>query len=271
LEFRIALVLLASVIAAITDIKKGLIYDKLTLPLIVVGILLNIFDFNIYYFAIPLVVFILFAILYYLGKIGGGDVKLFVAASMLLPFYNNQIFIIPALFFSALFSVVFLSVYYTIKYFRTGIDLKKNKKNILQASLLGLFILAYGIFMVSSNALTINSALVITIPLLIALPFLAFQAGIREKFFLKYVSLAELEEDEIIAKDFFEQKNNFKQFSSKGIISEADKDALKKAGIDKVPVYRGLPPFAPFFLVGIILALLFPDFLNLLFISPLYN
>ncbi|PIU21444.1 MAG: hypothetical protein COT15_02355 [Candidatus Diapherotrites archaeon CG08_land_8_20_14_0_20_34_12] len=265
IEFRIALLLLAAIIATVTDLKKGLIYDNLTIPLIAIGIILNIFDFNIYNFAIPFFVFAFFGILYYLGKLGGGDVKLFIAASILLPFYNGQIFLIPALFFSALFSVVFLSVYYTVKYARTGVDIQKNKKNILQAAVLGILIIFYAFFMISSNILVLSSALLITVPLLFALPFLAFQSGIRERFFLKYVFLSELEEDEIIAKEFFENKEMFK---TKGIITEEDKQKLKQLNIDKVPVYRALPPFAPFFLIGIILALLFPDFLSLSYIMP---
>lgn len=262
LEIRFAILLLVCVLAAITDLKKGLIYDKITLPAIGLGIILNILDFNIYNFAIPFLVFIFFLILYYFGKLGGGDVKLFLAVSLLLPFYNNQIFIIPALFFSALFSVIFLSVFYTVKYIKSGIDLQKNKKGILQAAVLAILILAYGFFMLFTNTLSLNSVLLITIPLLFAMPFLAFQGGIREKFFLKYVSLADLEEDEIIAKEFFENKE---MFQAKGIITEDDKTKLKQLNIDKVPVYRGLPPFAPFFLMGIILALLFPNFLGLLF------
>lgn len=268
MELRIAILLFACIIATITDIKKGLIYDKITLPAIGLGIILNVFDFNLLNFAIPLFVFIFFAILYYLGKIGGGDVKLFAASSLILPFYNNQIFIIPALFFSALFSVVFISVFYTIKYVRTGIDFQKNKKNILQASLLSLALVIYFIFTISSNLLPTQSMFFILIPIIFALPFLAFQQGIRERFFLKYVSVDALEEDEIIAKEFFESQAIFK---TKGIITEKDKIKLKQMNIDKVPVYQGLPPFAPFFLLGIILALLFPDFLSLLFVAPLYS
>ena len=69
-----------------------LIYDKLNYVMIEFGVLLNIYvgvfanfmDMTIY-FVIALAVFAVCYLLYYTGKLGGGDVKLFVGISLLLP------------------------------------------------------------------------------------------------------------------------------------------------------------------------------------------
>ena len=42
------------------------------------------------------------------------------------------------------------------------------------------------------------------------------------------------------------------------------KKILKELKVSKVPVYRDLPKFAPFVLLGVVLALLLPNFFNVL-------
>ncbi|MDO8427779.1 MAG: A24 family peptidase [Candidatus Diapherotrites archaeon] len=266
LLIREIVLLLGLILASYFDIRKRIIPDKLNYALAGFGIILNFFDFNWIQFIFPVFVFAFFAVIYYLGKIGGGDVKLFTATAFLLPIYNNQFFLIPALFYSALISVIFLSVYYVLKYMSKGIDWNENKKGIQQAVVLGLFLVVYaGVFYFWGK---LNSSMVILffVPLLFGLVFMAFQQGIKKHFFLKQVQVSALEEDEVIAKEFLpiSVSKNF-NFSVKGIVTEEDKQKLKELNILEVPIYRDLPPFAPFFLMGCILAFGFPSLLNDLF------
>ena len=112
LLLREIVLFLGLILASYFDIRKRIIPDKLNYALAGFGIILNVFDFSLFYFIFPILVFVFFAVIYYLGKIGGGDVKMFTATAFLLPVYENQFFLIPALFYSALASVIFLSVYY---------------------------------------------------------------------------------------------------------------------------------------------------------------
>ena len=92
----IIIAVIACVYASYSDLKEGVIRNKLTFPLIALGILLN----AIYVFTTAASIFLLiecvvvtgviFALGYIFWKMGawaGGDVKLFTALAALLPFY----------------------------------------------------------------------------------------------------------------------------------------------------------------------------------------
>lgn len=97
----IIIALVACIYASYSDLKEGVIRNKLTFPLIALGIVLNgiyIFtnfgDVWLFIKAIVIVAFI-FIIGYVLWKMGawaGGDVKLFTAIAALIPFYAISIY-----------------------------------------------------------------------------------------------------------------------------------------------------------------------------------
>jgi Flp pilus assembly protein protease CpaA len=262
---RAAAIILASGAAAYTDYKTGLIYDYITYPLIGLGILINLFDANpVYSLGLGGIVFAMGLILYYLGKLGGGDVKLFTGLALALPFYGSSIFVVSALFFAAITAVVFFGLYYFLKYWRQGIDFKENSQGIKRASMLAAFVGVYFIFMHSLGWISQGFILVL-IPLFIALLFLASEKGIRRQFFLKSVSLQELDQDELIAWEFLsEDLKKSLDLKVKRIIGEKEKAKLKSLGLNEVLIYRELPRFGPFIFVGVLLALLMPDFFLLL-------
>jgi preflagellin peptidase FlaK len=97
----------ACIYASYTDLKRGIIPNKLTFPLIAIGIVLNgIYAFMIGEFLFILVCVVVTGVIFGLGylfwKMGawaGGDVKLFTALAALIPFnpflVNYQIFQVP--------------------------------------------------------------------------------------------------------------------------------------------------------------------------------
>jgi hypothetical protein len=96
---------------------------------------------------------------------------------------------------------------------------------------------------------------------------LALEKGIRKNFFLKKINLSELEEDEVIAAEFLDEKTRKAlELKTKGILGEKEKNKLEKAGIKEILVYRNLPPFAPFVFIAIIIILALPEITGLLFI-----
>jgi archaeal preflagellin peptidase FlaK len=92
----IIVAILACVYASYSDLKKGIIPNKLTFPLIGLGIILNgiyaIMIGEIWFIVVCAVVTgVIFALGYLFWKMGawaGGDVKLFTALAALLPFYS---------------------------------------------------------------------------------------------------------------------------------------------------------------------------------------
>ena len=262
---RGAAALVASAAGAYTDYKTGLIYDYITYPLIALGVLLNLFEPNPFLaLSVGVIVFLIGLALYHLGKLGGGDVKLFTGLAFILPFYGSAPFIVNVLFFSALTAVVFFGIYYLLKYIRSGIDFQENREGIKRSALLSVFVGAYFVY-VSALGWLSGGMLLVLVPLVLSLLFLAFEKGIRKQFFLKSVALKDLEEDEPIAWDFLDgnlQKSlNLKL---KRVIGEQEKRRLAQLGLKEVLVYRELPRFGPFIFVGVVLTLLMPDFFSLL-------
>jgi len=258
LLLREAAVLIASATGAYTDFKTGYIYDWITVPLILLGAGIDIFEKDYSGLAIGAAVFAIGFALYYAGKIGGGDVKLYAGIALMLPYYNG-IFVLSAALLAALSAVVFFSTYYTIKYLRRGIDLKYNEAGIRRAIMLLIIIGAYMYFLLGSGFAGSGYIALVGVPILFGTVFLALERGIRKEFFLQKVRTESLEDDEIIALDFMDgDKVKKMQAGFKGVIGEKEKKEMIGAGIDEVMVYRNLPRFGPFIFLGVLLAILMP-------------
>ena len=258
-----AILIIGTAIGAATDAKTGYIYDWITYPMILLGIILAIIQQQWINLEIATALFAILFITYKLGKIGGGDVKLFSAIATLNP-TNEPMFLFATMFFAAISAIIFYSVYYTSKYLRNGGNLKENKKGITKALIFGAIILIYFALLLGYGMMRTESTLLIAIPLVFGLLFVAFQEGITKKFFEAKITLQKLEEDEVIAEGRNSEKI-IKLLKGKQLIGEKEKAILKKAGVKAVYVLRKLPPFGPFILIGIIAALTQPDFLFFLF------
>jgi len=269
LLLRGAAVLIASAIAAYTDYKTGLIPDKITYSLIALGAVLLVFDFNFQAVLIAGAVFAIGYVFYYAGKFGGGDVKLFTGIALILPVLGGQVFVITILFAASAFAAVWMGAYYAIKYFRAGINFRENRTRIILAGAVGIVVSALLALSVSAGRISLFAAVAMGVPLLFALLFVALERGVRRVCFLKRVKLGALDEDDIIAIEFLDKGQAGKlgkmfRAGLKGIIDEKAKRGLEKLGIKEVPVYRNLPRFGPFILVGVVIALIMPDLLFLI-------
>ncbi len=266
LLLRQVILLAGCTAAAYTDAKTGLIVDKITYPMIAAGIALNLLEAEWVFLVAGAAVFAIGYAIYYMGKIGGGDVKLFTGIVFLLPVLQGKIFILNALFAACILAVSFYSTYYVAKYARKGIDWQRNRKSTRKALFFGAGIAAYLSAITYMQIVAWQTAAILAMPLMLALLFLAFEKGIRHRFFLKEVKLQNLEEDEVIATEFLNQKTKKTlNLKLKGVFGEKEKAMLQSIGVKTVPVYRGMPPFAPFILLGCIIAILQPDLLGLLF------
>jgi len=253
--------ILGTLIGAITDTKTGYIYDWLTYPMILIGIITSISLQQINNLIIAGTIFVALFIIYKLGKIGGGDVKLFTAITLLNP-YNDLNFIITTIFISALLSMIFYSTYYIIKYVRNGINFEKNKESIIKAIILGIILLAYMIVAVLNNLFTLQKAIILAIPFALGIIFLAFQNEIKENFFEKKIKLSEVEEDEILSNNNSEKILTL--LNNKQLLEEKEFQLLKKHKIKEIKVMRNLPKFAPFIFLGTLTATYIPEIITII-------
>jgi len=268
LLLRQAIVLLASAVSAYTDWKTGMVFDKITYPLIAVGAILNLLEQQWLGFALGAAVFAIGYAFYFSGKIGGGDVKLFTGIALVLPFFGNAIFLLNSLFVSAVAAVVVFTAYFAGKYLlKNGLNFKENRKGMLTALLFGAVLLLYLFFIFQMRILSLLSIIMIAIPLLFGLIFFAFEKGIRKEFFLKKIKITALEEDELFASEFEKEETvKLLGLKFKGVLGKDEIAKLKKAGIKEVLVYRDAPRFAPFFFIGCLVAMIFPNLLELFFL-----
>src|SRR3989338_361567 len=104
--------------------------------------------------------------LYWIGKIGGGDVKLFIGIALAMPFAGNYPFILLVLFAASLCSVAVISVQYVVAYALKGIDWKENRENTKRAVLFAIVFIAYFFLLGQQSAITPLGIALLGVPLL---------------------------------------------------------------------------------------------------------
>ncbi len=246
---------------AITDAKTGYIYDWITIPMIVLGILISLLSGSWTNILVAIGLFIVLYGAYYFGKIGGGDVKLFVGIALLNPF-NDFLFLVGIMFIAGISSLLFYSIYYLTKYFlkKKGKIKIPNKKNLWKTILLFGMLIIYFYFGMAAGFFDLTTILFIGLPLIAGLLFFMLQDEIKKEFFEKRISLEKLEEDEVISMNSNTQKI-LDLFKTKQIIGELEIIKLKKMKIKSVVVLRKLPAFGPFIFIGVLISILFNGFL----------
>lgn len=97
---RIIPAIIICTIAAVLDIKKGKISDKITYPAIIIGIILNLYLSTgmLKTLLIPTIAFFFGVVMNKIGLWGGGDVKLFTMLVAFLPGFVIQLFLFPLFF-----------------------------------------------------------------------------------------------------------------------------------------------------------------------------
>lgn len=255
-------IFIGTLIGGATDAKTGYIYDWITYPMIIVGALLSIAQLQWFNLISGVILFVGLFIIYKLGKLGGGDVKIFTAIAFLNPF-NEINFLITLGFFAAISSLVFYSVFYSIKYIRIGFVKEDNVEGIRSALFLGAALIAYFLVMLQSGLIQISFVILVGIPFLLGIIFIALQGGIKKEFFEKKIKLKDLEEDEVISEN--NNKKILKLLKGKFLLGNKEIKLLEKNKIRSVIVLRDLPKFGPFIFLGTVFALLSPNFFMLLF------
>ncbi len=240
--FKQLIILFFTSIASFQDIKEREVSDILNYSFLFFSLLLIIYlqEYTSIFYAS--LVFLIGYLLYRKGIIGGGDVKLLTATSLLLPFYNQRFLILDIVFLAILLTSLALSPN-LIKYLRKKKikAIKENKTNLFSSSIF--FLALVFIFLTLSLPLTPTNIL-LSLLVLLAIIYSGFEKGVRKMFYLKEISINQLQEDEIV-----ETENLPKEFQN-NFLTRKEFNQLKKLGYKKLKVYRNLPPLVPFIFIA---------------------
>jgi len=279
LILKIVLVLLACGIAAYTDYKTGLIQNWLTYPLIGMGVLILIFESFIlpiklglnYLLTVILIGILIYGIGYFLykyGKLGGGDIKLFIGIHLVFPYYLGQVVILWLLIIASLLSVFVVSVSYLYK-LKQKLKLRGLYKILLTRKLI--FLKSFVIFIiffifVYLFVLKFHESwlyFLILLPILFGLKLMVFEPEVRKYIYLKQKKVSDLEDGDVLALDFIKKNLLIKlKLTGKNIIEESDIKRIKRIrGIKVIPIYDFLPRFGTYIFLGLVIVLLFGKFI----------
>lgn len=261
---RILVLLLACALAAYFDYKTGYIYDWISYPLIAIGLIINIFTYSfkslipIVLIAVGIYLFGYFA--YYFGKIGGGDIKLFIGIHMILPYLSGQLFILWVIIAASLLSVLFVSIFYCFKLSKkikiTKKLLQKKRKMIFTSAFLFLLFLAFVIF--ATTISDFPKIVYIAIPpMFFGSAVMIFEEEIKKYIYLRQKPIAKLDEGDVFASEFATKELIAKLGLGKRTVLE--KEDIKRAKLLKLkalPIFDNLPRFGIYILLGVISVLI---------------
>jgi Flp pilus assembly protein protease CpaA len=269
LIIRIIILLFALVFAAYTDYKSGFIHNWLNYSLAIIGLILNIFTYsfvtNLNIILGCVFIFGIGYIIYYFGKIGGGDIKLFIAINLILPIYYNQPFVLFVLLFSCLFSVIIVSLIYIFKLFKkikfTNKFLKNKIPDILKSFFIFIIFVLFMHFSIKFGSLP-NYFYYSLIPIFLGVFIMIFQEEIKKYIYLQTLPLSKIEDGDVIAIEHISKTLLEKlKLGKRQVIEEEDLKRFKKLNIKNLPIYYNLPKFGPYILLGTIFTLIFLVFI----------
>lgn len=275
LIIKIIILLIATGISAYTDHKTGYIYNWISFPLIIIGFLFLIFEsfinlsssiLGLYYFLkviiITLIIYGVGYLFYYFGKLGGGDVKLFVGINLLLPYINGQLFILWILIISSFLSVFIVSIKYLFILFKK-LGFKKIllifKERYLKVIFYILIFICFIYFINTSiNILKLSKLyFLILIPLFLGIFSVILEKEIKKYIYLVNKPLKKIEEGDVLCFDSLSKEIIKKlNMNNRQVIEEKDLLIIKRLDVKSLPIYDNLPRFGPYIFFGVITTLI---------------
>jgi Flp pilus assembly protein protease CpaA len=245
--------------------NKKSVPDKFLYLFLGICILANLFDFQTLPFAlgIGIFTFFVFYILYKTGQIGGADAYIISALAFILPFQPNSflileqpfggIFIFNLFVYSGILFMVYMFIY-SLKFIR---EISINKEKLFKVGLILISYLVFVFIAYNSAAFIIgleSYLLFISLLIIFLIYFLLIEDKLKASF-TKFVSANEIEIEDIIDIDSMD-KDLVKKYSLSRLVTKEQYEKLKKIKGKKIALFKDLPPFLPFLLVGFILAVL---------------
>ena len=264
---RVGIAVALTSVAAWQDSRTSYVDDWVLYSMVAAGLVLNALTFNLPFFisTLPFAVLIAIAgfVLWKRGSFGQGDVWLFLGLQLLLPFYPsfskislpNFPFAASVFLAASFFSVIGASVFYFTL-------LREQQKNFVKANALKLCILAaVGLalaFFMSSVSFNLFASAFFLLFLVSALFFAFFYKDIKEKVLVKFLSPAQIEDEDVLVLDKM-PPSLVDKYSLGRVITKKEFEKLKRIAkggrMKKFPVLKNLIRFNPYVLLGLIACL----------------
>jgi hypothetical protein len=202
-------------------------------------------------------------LLYYFGKLGGGDIKLFIGIHLMMPYYLGQLFIIWLLIVSSLLSVLIVSSTYLFKLYkklklRSLLKIVSKRGSLVIRCLLFLILFIFLVYY-SINILSLTKwVYLVLIPIGLGLIAMIFEEEIKKYIYLRRKPLSKLEEGDVLAVEFVSKSLLEKLgLGKKTVLEENDLLRIKKLkGIKTLPIFDYLPRFGVYIFLGVVVLLM---------------
>ena len=273
---------IGTAILAYTDYKTTYMPNKITHSMLLIGLAWVLFfdPQMISTLTIALIVFVITFVMYLFGQMGGGDMKLFTALTLLIPYYPKAMIpiaesigitpvinspyplLFPIFLLAGLIGPMFIiSIWYFFKLSKIRKKIKEyNKKLIKSIILIALLIPFIFIWFSFSKAF-----LILFLPVITSFLILPFKNDILKHFSMKKKKISKLDDDDVLALEFISKTRKKqlglwrKTFTAPEL--KKIKAKAKKLKIKQIEVYDYLPQFGPFILLSLLINLLVGDFL----------
>jgi hypothetical protein len=281
--------LLGVAYSSYTDLKTGEVSDKLSHSMIGVGAILVAFTYPFWQavtiMGIGVLVFILGFILYIFGQMGGGDVKLFTALALLIPYYpeslrpisealgitpvsSNFPFIASVFVLSGIFFMLFIPPIYLRKLYSKRKKVKEFGKKILTGIVYCLILSPIVYIWLGISKLIA----VLFIPMFFALLIVPFKDDVVVLFFSRKKRVSDLNDDDVLALESMSRETIAKLGLWRKTFTPPELKKIKaranKYKIRMVMVCEDLPKYVPYIFASLVINLLVGDiFIYLLTLS----
>lgn len=265
--FRLAIALLGTAAAAYYDVFNSRnVPDNLLYAFLAVAFITNLvfFQEDLFWFSLAVAAFIsaIGYVFYRAGQIGGAD--LFVMASIMLllpiqPSFVESAVNLPFFFPVWLFSGILLALY-VLFFFGWKLMQTETKPDWKYALMLIPYLLFAYMFFNSVLFSPVYFAFV-SIAMFTTIFFMIFRNDLN-RLLAEEMPVGQLQPEDVLALEMMDQET-VKKNDIKRLVGQKEIDRLKELKISEVWVFTKLPPFLPFMLAGIIIALFFTDMLFL--------
>ncbi len=265
---RVLIAFIGTAVASYYDLyNKKNVPNNVLYAFLAIAFLVNLvlFQEDLFWFSIAVALFFsaIGYIFYRVGQLGGADVFVLASIMLLLPIHPtfvgmafNLPFIFSVIVFSGVLFALYVMVYFGYKLYK--VEAKANWLFLLMFIPYFLFAWVY----INSFLFSPVYFAFITILLFASIFFLMFKKPLMSVL-SETLPVSQLEEEDVLALDVM-NKDLIERYKLKRLLTKKEIERLKKTKIEEVAVYTKLPPFLPFVLVGMVLALLFGSSLLLL-------
>ena len=245
------------------NVPNGMLYAFLAIAFITN---LVFYQPDLFWFSIGMALFFsaIGYVFYRVGQLGGADVFVIASIMLLLPIHPSFVgmpFNMPFIFSVFIVSGVLFALYVMV-YFGWRLTKEPDVKPKL---LYGLIFVPYLLFAwayVNSFIFSPVYFAFISVLLFATIFFLMFKESLNA-LLAEELPLAQVQPEDVLAMEIM-NKDLIERYKIPRVMTQAELDRLKMTKVTDLWVYTKLPPFLPFILVGMVLALLFAKSLILL-------